>query len=250
MDGLTASALALYSKRRLQTPKLYRDYYDAFSSECRVYGRLKEETREDLAARAFGYLLLTADQEAEITQRTIEDGWEYGKEEIWTRSKDDQGQPVRAIVKELVEEDEGFQPQQLPKMWKDLQAFHTIGILVVDIHERNYVGGKLVDFRGAFTMFHPYFEHPQQNNPVGGDAKRFKSMVMLTDYRGGKHDGDDEQGEYELDWLREFGRMLNDAGEFIGIDPSDYDWGKWEEDDAAADDFIAWDLYEDQLPQA
>lgn len=97
-------------QRPLRRPQLYHDYFDPFNSECRVYGRLKQDNREDLAVRAYGYLLLTADQEAEITQRIIKEGWESHEPEdanemghsMWNRSKDDQGRPIRAIVKELV----------------------------------------------------------------------------------------------------------------------------------------------------
>lgn len=43
----------------LKTPQLWIDYFDPFNCECRVYGRLREEGREDLAVRAYGYLLLS-----------------------------------------------------------------------------------------------------------------------------------------------------------------------------------------------
>jgi hypothetical protein len=38
--------------RQLATPQHYMDLFDAFNCECRAYGRLKEEGREDLAVRA------------------------------------------------------------------------------------------------------------------------------------------------------------------------------------------------------
>ncbi|EAQ90445.1 predicted protein [Chaetomium globosum CBS 148.51] len=40
-------------------------------------------------------------------------------------------------------------------MWADLQAIHSPGILVGDTHGGNYLGGKLVGFSRAWTMYHP-----------------------------------------------------------------------------------------------
>lgn len=45
------------------SPQEYVNYLDPFHCECRAYGRLKQENREDLAVRAHGYLLLTYEQE-------------------------------------------------------------------------------------------------------------------------------------------------------------------------------------------
>ncbi|KAH6634443.1 kinetochore Sim4 complex subunit FTA2-domain-containing protein [Chaetomium sp. MPI-SDFR-AT-0129] len=55
--------------RRLASPQLYVDYFDPFNCECRAYGRLKEEKREDLAVRALGYLLFNPQQEIDLAQR-------------------------------------------------------------------------------------------------------------------------------------------------------------------------------------
>ncbi|KAL2126172.1 hypothetical protein VTI74DRAFT_1551 [Chaetomium olivicolor] len=55
--------------RPLANPQLYVDCFDPFNCECRAYGRLKEEKREDLAVRALGYLLLRPQQEIDLARR-------------------------------------------------------------------------------------------------------------------------------------------------------------------------------------
>ncbi len=47
--------------------QLYVDYFDPFNCECRAYyDQLKEEKREHLAVKAYGYLLLTPQQETDL----------------------------------------------------------------------------------------------------------------------------------------------------------------------------------------
>ncbi|KAK4464603.1 hypothetical protein QBC42DRAFT_318114 [Cladorrhinum samala] len=82
---------------------------------------------------------------------------------MWSRSKSDRGQPLKAMVKELVAGENGqdclgFKPEHVPQMWEDLKSLHTLGIPVGDINFRNYLDGKLVDFGQAWTMFHPCFD--------------------------------------------------------------------------------------------
>lgn len=136
------------------------DYYDPFNCECRAYGRLKEAGREDLAVRAHGYLMLSPEQEAEVTTKM---GRRYLSDfpDNWGAHSEHRSQPVRAIVKDLVtdEEEEGrpmlTTEDQARQAWADLKALHALGICARDIHQGNYLGGKLVDFSRAWTMYHP-----------------------------------------------------------------------------------------------
>ncbi|KAK4157418.1 kinetochore Sim4 complex subunit FTA2-domain-containing protein [Chaetomidium leptoderma] len=132
--------------RPLANSQLYADYFDPFNCECRAYGRLKEEKREDLAVKASGYLLLTPQQETDVARRVTGRRHEQHRE-----------LPVRAIVKELVAR-KAANPAQAPGMWADLQALHSLGIFVKDTHGGNYLGGKLVDFSRSWTMYHPAME--------------------------------------------------------------------------------------------
>lgn len=139
---------------------MYAEYYDPFNCECRAYGRLKEENREDLAVRAYGYLILSPDQQAEIAGKM---GVRHSSliSASWGAHGEHYGLPVRAIVKELVTDDFGedypfaITEAQAPQVWSDLKGFHALGIRVGDIRENNYVRGKLVDLGRAWTMYHP-----------------------------------------------------------------------------------------------
>lgn len=44
------------------------EYLDPFYNDCRAYGRLKQEKRDDVAIRAHGYILLTPAQEQRVTE--------------------------------------------------------------------------------------------------------------------------------------------------------------------------------------
>ncbi|KAL2129115.1 hypothetical protein VTI74DRAFT_8205 [Chaetomium olivicolor] len=130
-----------YLTRPLANPQFYIDYFDPFNCECRVYGRLKQECREDLAVRAHGYLLLSPQQEAEVTRRVTgqhcdqfsKPDAELDGRNIWGRYEQHRGKPIRAIIKDFAS---GicFAPEQIAQMWDDLEALHALGILVRDIH--------------------------------------------------------------------------------------------------------------------
>jgi hypothetical protein len=63
---------------------------------------------------------------------------------IWCRFEQHRGQPVRAIVKDLVTGEGShrwpgaFELKQIPETWSDLKALHELGILVRDLHIGNY----------------------------------------------------------------------------------------------------------------
>lgn len=143
------------------------DYNDPFNCECRAYGRLAQENQLDLSFPAQGWLLLTPQQEAEATP-LITGGLEYEHDdeepmgtldrETWGRCEEDVEQPIRAIIKEFVEDDdfeEAFKRDRIfaATMWRDLEDLHSLGILRCDIYMGNYIGGKLVDLnrRGPCT---------------------------------------------------------------------------------------------------
>ncbi|KUI60277.1 hypothetical protein VP1G_07510 [Cytospora mali] len=138
-----------YLARRLAKPQLYIDYFDPFNCECRVYGRLKQEKCEDLAVRCHGYLLLTPKQEVEITKKIAGKDYELDSTEklegwnLWDRYEQHRGQPIRAIVKELIDDGKGygakpFEAAQIPRLWGDPERLQSLGILVRDIHIGNY----------------------------------------------------------------------------------------------------------------
>lgn len=121
---------------------------DPFFSECRAYGRLKDAQSEHLAARCYGYVLLTAAQEAELDDR--------GCATSWDRRDATRGRPIRGIVKEYIPDGGGppFTFDMLPRMKRDVRDLNALGIINWDIREDNYRCGRLVDFSQARTSPH------------------------------------------------------------------------------------------------
>ncbi|KAJ0106766.1 hypothetical protein J7T55_001290 [Diaporthe amygdali] len=167
----------------------YIDYLDPFHCECRAYGRLKQEDRQDLAIRAHGYILLTQAQEQHVTEALGEEyvDWEEHPEPldcsgVFTRWEDHRHYRVRAIVKEYVPSLEPWTASQIPRMYADLEDLHKLGILVRDIHEGNYLSGKLVDFSQAWAMYHPCLD---RGTPRGvyerrkDEPQKFEEMVEV-----------------------------------------------------------------------
>lgn len=212
------------------TPQNYIDYLDPFNCECRVYGRLKQERREELAVRAHGYVLLTKDQEKHITEALTEFvDWENHPEPLscsgpFRRWEAHRREPLRAIVKDYVEPPAPFTASQVPQMYADLAELHKLGILVRDIHQGNYLGGKLVDFSVAWTMQHICFERA---SPAGIKEVRseepYKFEEMIDHWA--------EWHEQEIEKPEELVRWHSDNEADFGFDPRMYDWQKWEEAD-------------------
>jgi len=121
-------------------------HQDPFYCECRAFGRLRETGREDLAVQCYGYIVTDPKHEEDVlSQFGIAD---------WDRSEEDQGQPIRAIVKEIIESDFYFVPKMIPKMMKQLKEINSLGIQVWDVKADMYLGGVLLDLSQARTVPH------------------------------------------------------------------------------------------------
>ncbi|KAK3986742.1 kinetochore Sim4 complex subunit FTA2-domain-containing protein [Cladorrhinum sp. PSN332] len=188
-----------YLSTPLAKGQYYTDYFDPFNCECRAYGRLKQEQREDLAVQSYGYLFLSAEQEVQVANLMRSIGV-TAEENYWRRHQQHRGHPVRAI-----------------QMWEDVQDLRRIGIAVRDIHAGNYIGGKLIDFSRSWTIYHPCFDWT--------DPRDMKQNIM--------QDAQDlleaPQGLEEC--------SLGKAG-WLDANPTLYDWRKWESDPEAVGAFI------------
>lgn len=224
------------------------DYFDTFNCECRAYGRLQQEGRQDLAVQAHGYLLLTADQERTITAEIDPDSLQQKTPPVspcldgdgpWGRYEQHRGQLLRAIAKDIAEDNDSFTAAQVPQLWTDLKALHSIGILVRDIHMGNYMDGKLVDLSLAWTMYHPSLDRID-------DYDIYTLMrAELIDLEQMMYDWWYMNPALEIKIPRELSCFTvgATAGQ-IGIDPRKYDWPKWENKPAMVATYIAKELFE------
>ncbi|CAJ2510791.1 Uu.00g064160.m01.CDS01 [Anthostomella pinea] len=119
-------------------------YENAFFSECRAYGRLKEAGNEALAVQCHGYILFTG---------SADDPPSSGEDPLRLRDPRDP-RPMRAVVKDLIDSSvPNFTRKMVPGMMKDLEGMHRIGIYTGgDLREDAYLNGKLVDFSRAQTV--------------------------------------------------------------------------------------------------
>ncbi|KAL9083964.1 MAG: hypothetical protein Q9165_008307 [Trypethelium subeluteriae] len=127
---------------------------DPFYAECRAYGLIEEfnrrqrhrKSQETIAVPCHGYILISQAEEARIENQTQHHHLN------WRRSEQDIGKPIRAIVKDFVPgEPVNTKVRSIRRMVTDLRRLHQIGIYVMDVCERNYRGGLLVDFGSAHT---------------------------------------------------------------------------------------------------
>lgn len=209
------------------TPEEYIDYLDPFNCECRVYGRLKQEGHEDLAVRAHGYVLLTREQERDVTEALGEGYVDWEKhpvrlncDGVFSRWEVHRHQRLRAIVKDYVESAYPWTASQIPRMYADLEKLHELGILVRDIHPGNYLGGKLVDFSHAWTMYHPCLE---RSTPAAihdmrlEEPSKFEEMVDIWACSENK----------KIQKPAALVKWRSKRDEDIGFDPRKYKWEKW-----------------------
>ncbi|KAK9778491.1 putative Kinetochore Sim4 complex subunit FTA2-domain-containing protein [Seiridium cardinale] len=127
--------------------KTIQHQLDPFFAECRAFGRLVEKGRDDeLAVRCYGYVLLP-----ETIERQIQE--QFGIAD-WNRGREDEGQPLRAIIKYYIRYKTPFNRKPFAVMRKNIENLNGLGIYNMDIRKENYLGGRLFDFSIAITSPH------------------------------------------------------------------------------------------------
>ena len=137
-------------REHLLEDDIVRCHFDPFFAECRAFGRLLEERKDDLlAVRCYGYMYLSEEEERRIEQQfDIRD---------WNRAAEDEAQRLRAILKGLIPFKSPFGRKSFLKMRQTLEQLNKLGIYNMDIREGNYKGGRLFDFSVAITTPHLSF---------------------------------------------------------------------------------------------
>ncbi len=98
---------------------LLHAHMDPFYNECRAYGRLIERGENGkVAARCFGHTTVSAEREEELYRM-------YGVGD-WDRPIGDR-QPFRAIVKELILDDNRLTHKVAKRILRDLRKMRKLG---------------------------------------------------------------------------------------------------------------------------
>ncbi|KAI1461492.1 kinetochore Sim4 complex subunit FTA2-domain-containing protein [Annulohypoxylon moriforme] len=131
-------------------------HVDPFFAECRAYGRIKKEEKgrglkSRVAAECYGFLFLQKKHELELIEMGI-DLWDLPEEDEYRRQAE--GSPIRAIVKEYIEEETDFNPQNCKEMLKKLRRLNRWRIFHRDVRAGNYKNGLLIDLGSAWTEPH------------------------------------------------------------------------------------------------
>ncbi|KAI1212632.1 kinetochore Sim4 complex subunit FTA2-domain-containing protein [Annulohypoxylon truncatum] len=150
------------TKEHLITDTVVRQQLDPFFAECRAFGLLTEKGKDDeLAVHCHGYVLLSEEIEHLIEEK-------FGIRD-WNRSAEDEGKPLRAIVKNYIRFLSFDRPKKLAKMRVNLKQLNKMGIYNMDIRKENYLGGHLFDFSLAITLPHLSF------------SRKFRSERQIKD---------------------------------------------------------------------
>lgn len=164
----------------------------------------------------------------------------WNGKKIWCQSEQHRSHPIYAIVKDFGPPGVKHLTQsQVSHLWSDVEALHRIGILIRDLHVRNYMDGKLVDFSRVWTMYHPCLDiNPNTLNWLRVEDARELSDVISSWLENTPLDSPVEIPPV----LKRCAGWYGGDGE-IGADPSKYDWQKWGDDLNMAKDFFEEDLY-------
>lgn len=143
---------------------------DPFYAECRAYGRINEfyndtipETYEEalrdffpdptqggekaiLATQCYGYLHLSAEDEEYLSNNYPDLDWQ--------RDDKDEGKPLRALVKQLIDPIKDGEQPDTRQMHDDLRTLHGIGIFPNNYSPQNYRDGLFMSFSGSYTVPH------------------------------------------------------------------------------------------------
>lgn len=159
-------------------------YSEPFNAECRAFGRLQETGREALALKCFGYVLLTEENERDITERFLgfneTTGTEvhfngHGSETAFPTDFLDlrslfpttggRPPPLRGILKTFGEEDDQLRPAKARQLLNNIVKLHQLGIFFVDVSMRQYTNVKIAHFSTAFTIPH-FLSNPELNAQI------------------------------------------------------------------------------------
>jgi hypothetical protein len=136
---------------------------------------MRRRRKKPIAIACHGFVSIPAKREKEFAERFNIVDWNRPDAEV---SKPPAlQQPLRALVKDLVESDPEMTDSLLKSMIRELKALNSMKIYVKDISVQNYKGGHLVDFSSSWTEPHFMF---QKNIRSPREIARFRKEDLYT----------------------------------------------------------------------
>ncbi|OTA69982.1 hypothetical protein K449DRAFT_341534, partial [Hypoxylon sp. EC38] len=162
-------------RKDLEAMSAFYNYSEPFNCECRAFGRLQEAGYEKIAVKCYGYLLLDEEHERAVRDRfkdlnlSFSGNPEYPEPEDekdtmrWRYPCDDgRRPPIRGIVKEFGSKSDELTTAYVRKILLDVTRFHQLGIIHIDLADRQLINGKVCDLSTAITTPH-YITTPELN---------------------------------------------------------------------------------------
>ncbi|CAH0045209.1 unnamed protein product [Clonostachys solani] len=153
----------------LEAMTAFYNYSEPFTSECRAFGRLRETGHEELAVKCLGYVLLDEEHERAMLSQfsNVElNGSFYcpGADDMRSRflGRDGRPPPIRGILKEFGPAAQDLRNPDMRRILRDITQLQQLGIIHIDVADRQIVGGKISDFSTAMTAPH-YLMTPELN---------------------------------------------------------------------------------------
>ncbi|MBE3041789.1 hypothetical protein IMZ48_04260, partial [Candidatus Bathyarchaeota archaeon] len=180
---------------------------EPFNNECRAFGRLQESGYAELAVRCFGYLLLDDSHERAILEQFSDDDltfdgspeW-YGDCDIRARfpSRDGRPPPVRGILKEFGQVNQPLTTRLVRRLLGDVIRLQQLGIVRIDVADRQIVSGRLSDFSTAVTTPH-FMTNPELNPRLSpGEISATEYQLFLYSIRD-YYDFDDMVNDWSIE---------------------------------------------------
>ncbi|KAI0137802.1 kinetochore Sim4 complex subunit FTA2-domain-containing protein [Hypoxylon sp. NC0597] len=152
------------------------NYSEPFNCECRAFGRLQEAGCEDLAVKCYGYLLLDEEHERAMKDRFKDLNLTFSGNPLYPQREDNKNDmrwrypcndgrppPIRGIVKEFGPGNEELTTRYARRILRNVIQFQQLGIINLDLDDRQLIGGKISDLSTAITT--PHFVTNPELNP-------------------------------------------------------------------------------------
>ncbi|KAI0460262.1 kinetochore Sim4 complex subunit FTA2-domain-containing protein [Xylaria acuta] len=156
---------------------------DPFYAECRAYAQIEARRksqglkRKDIAD-CYGFLALTKADEEVLAEYGVDLWCDIPLDDGYRKRAE--GSPVRALVKEYIEEDLEIDEKTIKHMATAIKWMNRNKILINDVYLRNFKGGYLLDFGSSWTKPHCLWQSTSRQRMIAVltvDIVRFEEMM-------------------------------------------------------------------------